>query len=100
MRILKQLKQRSNQSQQCVLFEDDKYTCRIFCTKVAGPAHQVIAEYDKRADIENLVSDAKHEGLEMIPWPNSKTTTPFSKSCDAGLQHLALSENDCPKKCM
>jgi len=26
-----------------MLFEDDNYTYRIFCTCLAGPAHQVIA---------------------------------------------------------
>jgi len=67
MRIPKELKQSSNQPQQCVLFEDDKYTHRIFCTNLAGKAHQVIAEYDKRADVENLVGEAKREGLDMIP---------------------------------
>jgi hypothetical protein len=67
MRILKEQKQPSNQPQQCVLFEDDKYTYRIFCTSLAGPAHRVIAEYDKRADVENLVGEAKREGLDMIP---------------------------------
>jgi hypothetical protein len=59
MRIVKEIKQPSNQPQQCVLFEDDKYTYRIFCTDLAGPAHQVIAQYDKRADVENLVGEAK-----------------------------------------
>jgi hypothetical protein len=67
MRILKDQKQPSNQPQQGVLFEDDKYTYRIFCTNLAGPAHQVIAQYDKRADVENLVGEAKREGLDMIP---------------------------------
>jgi len=26
-----------------VLFEDDKYTLRIFCTNLAGKAHEIIA---------------------------------------------------------
>ena len=50
-----------------MLFEDDNYTYRIFCTNLLGQAHDVIAEYDKRADLENLVGEAKSEGLEMIP---------------------------------
>jgi hypothetical protein len=27
----------------------------------------VIAEYDKRADVENLVGESKREGLEAVP---------------------------------
>jgi len=77
MRILKEQKQPSNQPQQGVLFEDDKYTYRIFCTSLAGPAHRVIAEYDKRADVENLVGEAKREGLDMIPSVKFKNNYAF-----------------------
>jgi hypothetical protein len=77
MRILKEQKQPSSQPQQGVLFEDDKYTYRIFCTNLAGPAHQVIAQYDKRADVENLVGEAKREGLDMIPSAKFKNNYAF-----------------------
>jgi hypothetical protein len=77
MRILKEQKRPSNQPQQCVLFEDDKYTYRIFCTSLAGPAHKVIAQYDKRADVENLVGEAKREGLDMIPSAKFKNNYAF-----------------------
>jgi len=77
MRILKEQKRGSNQPQQGVLFEDDKYTYRIFCTNLAGPAHQVIAQYDKRADVENLVGEAKREGLDMIPSAKFKNNYAF-----------------------
>jgi len=77
MRILKEQKQASNQPQQCVLFEDDKYTYRIFCTSLAGAAHKVIAKYDKRADVENLVGEAKREGLNMIPSAKFKNNYAF-----------------------
>jgi len=77
MRIPKELKQPSNQPQQCVLFEDDKYTHRIFCTNLAGKAHHVITEYDKRADVENLVGEAKREGLDMIPSTKFKSNYAF-----------------------
>ena len=30
-------------------------------------AHKVVAKYDKRADVENLVGEAKGEGLDAIP---------------------------------
>jgi len=77
MRFLKEQKPASNQPQQAVLFEDDKYTYRIFCTNLAGPAHQVIGEYDKRADVENLVGEAKREGLDMIPSAKFKNNYAF-----------------------
>jgi len=67
MRIPKEQKQASKQAVQCELFEDDRYTYRIFCTNLVGKAHHVIAEYDKRADVENLVGEAKREGLDAIP---------------------------------
>lgn len=49
------------------LFEDDRYTYRIFCTTRLAKPHKVIEEYDKRADVENLIGEAKREGLEAIP---------------------------------
>ncbi len=49
------------------LFEDDRYTYRTFCTTRAAKPHKVIEEYDKRADVENLVGEAKREGLSAIP---------------------------------
>ena len=52
---------------QCQLFEDDRYKYRIFCTDLRRKAHKVIAEYDKRADVENLVGESKREGLGAIP---------------------------------
>jgi hypothetical protein len=77
MRIAKDLEDTSNQPQQCVLFEDDNYTYRIFCTSLAGKAHEVIIEYDNRADVENLVGEAKREGLDMIPSAKFKTNYAF-----------------------
>jgi len=52
---------------QCELFENDRYKYRIFCTDIKRKAHKVIAEYDKRADVENLVGESKREGLDAIP---------------------------------
>jgi hypothetical protein len=77
MRIAKEQERTSSQPEQCLLFEDDNYTYRIFCTSLAGPAHQVIAEYDKRADVENLVGEAKREGLDMLPSSKFKNNAAF-----------------------
>ena len=67
MRIPKELKSPPGKALQCELFEDDRYTYRIFCTSLIGKAHKIIAQYDKRADVENLVGESKREGLEAIP---------------------------------
>jgi len=77
MRIPKEQKQVSKQAVQCELFEDDCYTYRIFCTNLVGKAHHVIAEYDKRADVENLVGEAKREGLDAIPSAKFKNNYAF-----------------------
>jgi hypothetical protein len=69
----------SNTSQpvQCPLFEDDKYTCRVFCTSLSGKAHVIIGQYDKRADVENLVGEAKREGLDAVPSAKFKNNYAF-----------------------
>jgi hypothetical protein len=67
----------SNQQVQCALFDDDNYTYRIFCTSLSGPAHEVVGKYDKRADVENLVGEAKREGLEAIPSAKFKNNYAF-----------------------
>jgi hypothetical protein len=77
MRIPKELKALSNQPVQCLLFEDDNYLYRIFCTNLADKAHKVIGQYDKRADVENLVGEAKREGLDMIPSAKFKNNYAF-----------------------
>lgn len=52
---------------QLELLEDGNYKYRVFVTDLTPPAHQVIEEYDQRADCENLIGEAKREGLEAIP---------------------------------
>jgi len=77
MRIPKGQKAPSGQAVQCELFEDDRYTYRIFCTSLTGQAHKVIGKYDKRADVENLVGEAKREGLGAIPSGKFKNNYAF-----------------------
>lgn len=67
MRIPKELKTAPGAPVQYELFEDDRYTYRIFCTSLQGKPHKVIALYDKRADVENLIGEAKREGIDAIP---------------------------------
>ena len=67
MRILKEIHNDTGKHVQLPLFENDLYVYRIFCTSLKGKAHKVIAKYDKRADVENLIGEAKREGLDAIP---------------------------------
>jgi len=73
MRIPKEKAKKPGKAIQCSLFEDDRYLYRIFCTNLGGKAHKIISEYDKRADVENLVGEAKREGLDAIPSAKFKT---------------------------
>jgi hypothetical protein len=68
---------KSNQPVQCELFSDAQYTYRIFCTNLSASAHEVIGQYDKRADVENLVGEAKREGLGAIPSAKFKNNYAF-----------------------
>lgn len=77
MRIPKEEKRPKGKHVQCELFEDDRYTYRIFCTSLTGKAHKVIDKYDKRADVENLVGEAKREGLDAIPSSRFKNNYAF-----------------------
>jgi hypothetical protein len=72
MRIPKEALSSSEQVQQ-ELFEEDRFTYRVFCTSLNSKAHHVVSLYDKRADVENLVGEAKREGLAAIPSAKFKT---------------------------
>jgi hypothetical protein len=77
MRIPKDINVVKDRCVQCELFEADRYEYRIFCTDLRRAAHKVIAEYDKRADVENLVGEAKREGLDAIPSSRFKNNYAF-----------------------
>ena len=77
MRIPKEKARKPGQAVQGELFEDDRYMYRIFCTNLSGKPHKIIAEYDKRADVENLVGEAKREGLDAIPSGKFKNNYAF-----------------------
>jgi hypothetical protein len=66
MRIPKEEDSKSKQVQ-LELLEDERYKYRVFVTSLKGKPHAVIEEYDRRADCENLIGEAKREGLEAIP---------------------------------
>ena len=66
MRIPKE-EETSGEVTQLKLFVDSEYVYRIFVTDMTSMPHKVIREYDKRADCENLIGEAKREGLSAIP---------------------------------
>ncbi len=76
MRLPKKPEETKNQTQQ-ELFEEAQYAYRIFCTNLNGKAHEVIDKYDKRADAENLIGEAKQEGLDAIPSGKFKNNYAF-----------------------
>jgi hypothetical protein len=49
------------------LFEEDNYVYRVFVTNLSLKPHNVIAVYDKRADVENSIGEAQREGILAIP---------------------------------
>jgi tRNA U38,U39,U40 pseudouridine synthase TruA len=66
-RIPKEKETAPSEPVQFELFEDDRYKYRTFVTSLSSKAHQVIEEYDGRAGAENLIGEAKREGLAAIP---------------------------------
>jgi len=54
-------------NRQLQLFEKDKYVYRVFVTNLLLKPHNVIARYDKRADVENSIGKAQREGILAIP---------------------------------
>lgn len=77
MRIPKEKERESGKPVQLELLSDDNYKYRIFVTSFKAKAHKAIAVYDKRADVENLVGEAKREGLAAIPSAKFKTNYAF-----------------------
>jgi len=49
------------------ILEADNYVYRVFVTNERGQPHQVIEDYDQRADVENQIGEAQREGLLAIP---------------------------------
>jgi hypothetical protein len=65
------------QNAQQPLFDEDRFTYRIFCTNLHISAHKAIAIYDRRADVENLIGEVKREGLDAIPSAKFNTNAAF-----------------------
>ena len=65
--VVMRIKKEQKGQRQLTLFEEDLYVYRVFVTNLSRRPHNVIAEYDKRADVENLVGEAQREGILAIP---------------------------------
>jgi len=52
---------------QLKLLESENYVYRVFATNETIRPHNVIADYDPRADAENLIGEAQREGVLAIP---------------------------------
>jgi len=53
---------------QLPLLDNPRYRYRVFVTnRIGGQPHEVIAEYDQRAAVENLIGEAQDEGILAIP---------------------------------
>jgi len=52
---------------QLAVFDEYNYVYRIFVTNLMTRPHNVIRNYDKRADVENSIKEAQHEGILAIP---------------------------------
>ena len=65
--VVMRIKKDQKGERQLPLFEEDLYVYRVFVTNLSRKPHNVIAEFDKRADVENLVGEAQREGILAIP---------------------------------
>jgi hypothetical protein len=55
----------------------EPYVSRVFATNAPGRPPAVIAEYDQRADVENLIGEAQREGVLALPSKRFQTHPAF-----------------------
>ena len=77
MRIAKEQAPKNAQPTQQSLFDEDRFTYRVFCTNLRTSAHKATGIYDRRADVENLIGEVKREGLDAIPSAKFNTNAAF-----------------------
>jgi hypothetical protein len=65
--VVMRIKKEQKGERQLPLFKEDLYVYRVFVTNLSRKPHNVIAEYDKRADVENSIGEAQREGILAIP---------------------------------
>jgi len=65
--VVMRIREDQRGDRQLKLLESENYLYRVFVTKEKGRPHRVIAGYDQRADVENLIGEAQREGVLAIP---------------------------------
>lgn len=64
-------------TQEEYLVKEQAYDYRDFVTSLEGQPHEVVAEYDGRADVENQIREAQQEGLQAIASKRFETNSVF-----------------------
>jgi hypothetical protein len=65
--VAMRIREEQRGERQLKLLESENYLYRVFVTNDKGRPHRVIADYDQRADVENLIGEAQREGVLAIP---------------------------------
>ena len=65
--VVMRIREDQRGDRQLKLLESENYLYRVYATNAPGRPHRVIADYDLRADAENLIGEAQREGLLAIP---------------------------------
>jgi len=65
--VVMRIREDQRGDRQLKLLESENYLYRVFVTNEKRRPHRVIADYDQRADAENLIGEAQREGVLAIP---------------------------------
>jgi hypothetical protein len=65
--VVMRIRKEDRGDRQLKLFESENYVYRVFATNETMRPHNVIGQYDPRADAENLIGEAQREGVLAIP---------------------------------
>jgi len=65
--VVMRIREDQRGDRQLKLLESENYLYRVFVTNEKNRPHRVIADYDQRADAENLIGEAQREGVLAIP---------------------------------
>lgn len=65
--VVMRIRKEDRGDRQLKLLESENYVYRVFATNETMRPHNVIGQYDPRADAENLIGEAQREGVLAIP---------------------------------
>lgn len=65
--VVMRIREDQRGDRQLKLLESENFLYRVFVTNAKGRPHQVIDDYDQRAEVENLIGEAQREGVLAIP---------------------------------